>query len=288
MNRFISRTFQNLGSPIEPVTKRVTNPLRPNVGLSVLWVGHATFLIQIHDKVFLTDPAFTNTIGLLARRSIEPGLDPASITRLDYTLISHIHLDHFSYGSLDLLPKGGRLFIPFGGAAYAPEFGFTETREMKPWEVFEEDGVRITAVPVQHFGGRYGFDARWFPDRGYTGYVIEYKTITLFFAGDTGYHPELFKEIGRRFKVDVAILPIAPVEPREFMQRVHADPKEAVQIFEDVGARIMIPMHHRTFFQGLEPGTDYAQKLLEKIIEEKGYRDRVKVLDIGEQQILIE
>lgn len=154
MNRFISRTFQNLGSPIEPVTKRVTNPLRPNVGLSVLWVGHATFLIQIHDKVFLTDPAFTNTIGLLARRSIEPGLDPASITRLDYTLISHIHLDHFSYGSLDLLPKGGRLFIPFGGAAYAPEFGFTETREMKPWEIFEEDGVRITAVPVQHFGGR--------------------------------------------------------------------------------------------------------------------------------------
>ncbi|MBI3579246.1 MAG: MBL fold metallo-hydrolase [Ignavibacteriales bacterium] len=286
-NRFISRTLEHLTDPIEPVTHRVTNPILPDVGVAVLWSGHATVLIQIHDKIFITDPVFTKTVGMVARRAIEPGLDPSSLSKVDYTLISHIHFDHFSYGSLDMLPKNGTLLIPWGGAPYTPEMGFTQTREMKPWEVLEEDGVRITAVPAQHFSGRYGLDISWMRDRGYTGYVIQYKGKTVFVAGDTGYNSDLFKDIGKNFNIDVAILPIAPVEPREFMQRNHVDPKEAVQIFEDVKAKIMIPMHHRTFIQGFEPTIFYAQELLEKIIKERGLEDKIKILNIGEQRVLM-
>ncbi|MCX6132874.1 MAG: MBL fold metallo-hydrolase [Ignavibacteriales bacterium] len=264
------------------------SPVRNSVGLSVLWVGHATVLIQIHDKVIITDPVFTNTIGLLAKRSIDPGIDSKSIPRLNAIVISHIHMDHFSYSSLDLLPKTARLFVPSGGISYTPEFGFRETVPLKPWQVFEDDGLRITAVAEKHFGGRYGFDAGWNEDPTWTGYVIEYKGTTVFFAGDTGFDPELFKEIGRRFHVDVALVPIAPVEPREFMSRVHVDPKEALQVFEDVGAKLMIPIHHDTFFQGLEPTAAYAKNLLEKLIAERGLRDRVKILEIGEQVILKE
>ncbi len=284
--RFFVRMFSQIGDPIESVPNKIVDPIHANVGLSVLWVGHATILIQIHDKVFITDPVFTNSVGMLAKRSVEPGIDPLSISKLDYTLISHIHLDHFSFGSLDKLPKNGKLILPFGGLDYSPEFGFSETRELKTWEVLEEDGVKITAVPVRHFAGRYAFDTFWMRDRGFTGYVIEYRGKTVFIGGDTGYHPEFFKETGKRFHIDVAILPIAPVEPRDFMGRVHVDPKEAVQIFEDLGARIMIPMHHRTFNQGFDPTPDYAQKLLEEISEQKGLRDRILVLRIGEQRIL--
>lgn len=285
--RFAARLVEEVGAPTKGVKDRVAHPIRPDVGLSVLWIGHASVLIQIHDRVFLTDPVFTRTVGMLAKRAIEPGLDQSSITQLDYTLISHIHMDHFSYGSLSRLPKNGELLIPFGAAAYTPEFGFAETREMKPWEVMEEDGVRITAVPVKHFSGRYGFDASWHPDRGYTGYVIQYNGVTVFFGGDTAYDPQLFKEIGRKFRIDVALLPISPIEPRSFMRRVHADPSQAVQIFEDLGAKIMIPIHYKTFFQGLEPDPLYPQRLLQEVIEKKGYQDRIKMLDIGEQQVLI-
>jgi len=284
--RFFVRMFSQIGDPIESVPNKIVNPILPDVGLSVLWVGHATMLIQIHDKVFLTDPMFTNTTGMLAKRIVEPGIDAKSLKRLDYTLISHIHLDHFSFGSLDLLPKNGKLILPSGGLDYSPEFGFSETRELKTWETLEEDGVKITAVPVRHFAGRYAFDTFWMRDRGFTGYVIEYKGKTVFIGGDTGYDPEFFKETGKRFHIDLAILPIAPVEPRDFMGRVHVDPKEAVQIFEDLGARIMIPMHHRTFNQGFDPTPDHAQRLLEGISEHKGLRDRILVLRIGEQWVL--
>jgi L-ascorbate metabolism protein UlaG (beta-lactamase superfamily) len=275
-----------LGEPIRPVVHKVTAPIRSDVGFSILWVGHATVLIQIQDKVIITDPVFTKTVGLLAKRSVEPGIDPSTITRLNAILISHLHFDHFSYSSLDMLPKQATLIVPPGGAEYTPEFGFANTREAITWETIEEDSLRITPVPVQHFGGRYGFDVLWSPARPYTGYVIEYKGIVVFFAGDTGYNADYFKEIGRRFHIDVALFPIAPVEPRDFMKRVHTDPAEALQAFEDLGAKIMIPMHHDTFFQGLEPEVGHAKKLMQLLIEERGLQDRVKLLTIGEQIVL--
>ena len=286
VSRFTARAVDQLSEPIRPVTHKVATPLRSDVGLSILWVGHATVLIQIHDKVIITDPVFTKTVGLLAKRSVEPGVDPAAITRLNTILISHLHFDHFSYGSLDMLPKQATLIVPPGGAEYTPEFGFANTREAKTWEAIEEDSLKITPVPAQHFGGRYGFDVLWGPVHPFTGYVIEYKGVTIFFAGDTGYNPEIFKGIGQRFHIDVALLPIAPIEPREFMKRVHTDPAEALQAFEDLGAKIMIPIHHDTFFQGLEPEVGYAKKLMQTLIEERGLQDRVKLLAAGEQLVL--
>jgi L-ascorbate metabolism protein UlaG (beta-lactamase superfamily) len=174
-----------------------------------------------------------------------------------------------------------------GGGEYTPEFGFSEYREINTWTTFEADSVRITAVPVKHFNGRYGFDVAWLDYHTYTGYVIEYQGKTVFFAGDTGYDPEMFCEIGRKFTIDVALIPIAPVEPRDFMKRVHTDPKEALQIFEDVGAKFMIPIHHRTFVQGLDSSLTFAQNQLKRLVSERHIEDRVIILGIGEQRILV-
>jgi len=92
----------------------ITTPILQNPTLAVSWVGHATVLIQIHDKIIVTDPFFTNTMGFVAKRFVGPGLDPALLTRVDATLISHIHFDHFDYGSIDKLPKNGILAVPKG------------------------------------------------------------------------------------------------------------------------------------------------------------------------------
>ena len=285
--RFIAKSFENLPNSPDTVAVKIAHPVFQSIGLSVLWVGHATCLFQIGDKIFLTDPIFTETAGMISKRRIEPGILASSIDRLDYILISHIHFDHLNYGSLSMLPKSAAMLLPEGGAEYTPDFGFSEYREMNPWKVFEADGVRITAVPVRHFNGRYGFDGAWLNYNTFTGYVIEYKGKTVFFAGDTGYDPEKFTEIGKKFAIDVALIPIAPIEPHDFMKRVHADPEEALQIFHDVRANIMIPIHHRTFVQGLDSSLTFAQDQLKRLVTERQLQDRVLILKIGEQRILV-
>jgi len=287
LGRYTSRALGQIVEPIKPVEQKATAPVRDSVRLAATWIGHASVLIQIHDKVFIIDPVFSNTVGMLAQRAIEAGLDPSVLTRLDFTLISHLHFDHFNYGSIDRLPKEGRLIIPPGGTPYTPEFGFLETIELQTWEMQEWDGVRITAVPVQHFSGRYGFDIGWMGRVGYTGYVIEYKGVRVFLAGDTGYHEEHFKEIGRRFGgFDLAAIPIAPVNSRIFSSRVHVGPEGALQIMRDVNARMMLPIHYGTFFQGMEPEPNFAEKLLLEAISEQDVADRVVKLDVGETRVL--
>jgi N-acyl-phosphatidylethanolamine-hydrolysing phospholipase D len=289
-NSYISRTvlqsIGRLGDSIPDPPRMISTPVVQNAKLAAAWVGHATVLIQINDKLFITDPLFTKTIGMLVSRFVKPGLDPAILPKLDFTLVSHMHFDHFSYASLDMLPKDGALVVADGLAEYTPDFGFRQYDEMKPWDVVENDGVRITAVPVQHFNGRYGFDGAWLGNRGYTGYVIEYRGTVVFFAGDTGYNTELFKEIGRRFKIDLAIVPIAPGGGSGLGSRVHVSPRGAVAIFKDVGARYLMPIHFGTMAYGSIPNPVTQLDQLRKAAEEEGVTERIIALEAGEQRII--
>ena len=68
----------------------------------------------------------------------------------------------------------------------------------------------------------------------------------VYFAGDSGYFRG-FAEIGQRFEIDIALLPIGAYEPEWFMTSQHTTPEEALQAFEDVRAKLMVPMHYGTF-----------------------------------------
>ena len=286
--RFILKSFEDVPGESDTKITRIERPIVPSVGLSVLWIGHATCLIQIGNKVFMTDPMFTNTAGIVTKRRTKPGIQIELLEKLDFILISHIHFDHLNYGSLNLLPKSATVVLPIEGMRYTPNMGFENYQELKLLENISLNDVRITAVPVKHFNGRYGFDIAWLDVDTYSGFVIEYEGKTVFFAGDTGYDSEKFKEIGKKFCIDVALIPIAPIEPHDFMKRVHTNPEEALQIFEDTQAKFMIPIHHRTFIQGLDSSITSAQEQLWQIVAERHLDDRVLILGIGEQKILIQ
>jgi L-ascorbate metabolism protein UlaG (beta-lactamase superfamily) len=214
---------------ILPAPNMITTPMIEGADLAVGWVGHATTLIQIKDKLIMTDPLLNNSVAIVVKRWFGPGIDPSIIKRLNFTLISHTHFDHMNLGSLDQLPTDGSLVVPTGGLQFIPDYGFNGLHELGPWESLEEDGVRITAAPVRHFSGRYGIDRNWYQNIGYTGYIIEYDGITVYFGGDTGYHPEYFKEVGRRYRIDLAIIPIGPGATRRTGGRIHVEPGGALR-----------------------------------------------------------
>jgi L-ascorbate metabolism protein UlaG (beta-lactamase superfamily) len=253
--------------------------------LSVLWIGHATMLVQMDDKWIMTDPFLTERMALLQHRLVDAGLPAGQLPHLDAVLISHLHHDHLSLGSLGRIRhKVSRLFVPEGGRGYVPNFAF-DARELRSWQSFESDGLKITAVPVRHAAGRYGLDARWVP-HSFTGYVIEYHGLSVFFAGDTAYDGRDFQLEGRRFPhLDLALLPIAPIHPYPRMRSVHMDPDEALDAFRDLGATKMVPIHYDTLKSGDAPGE--ARERLIAHAKNRGVSERVTVLRVGERSVVI-
>ena len=271
----------------DEVAGKVEQPYRMGARLAALWVGHASVLIQIEDKLILTDPVFTDSVGQISKRLMEPGLDESSLPPVDAVLISHVHFDHLSLGTLERIEdRVGALLAPTQAVNYIPRHGFP-VHELGEWTSWEDgDGLRVTAVPVKHPGWRYALDAGWMTQAS-TAYVIEYRGVTVYFGGDTAYHPTHFKRTGERFPgIDLAFLPIGPIEPRDFMKRVHADPKEALQIFEDLGAQRMLPIHFETFINSADT-REAPRAALEQAAREAGVGpDRLGMWRIGEQRVV--
>jgi N-acyl-phosphatidylethanolamine-hydrolysing phospholipase D len=263
-------------------------PVRKDARLAVLWIGHATVLVQMDDKLVLTDPVFTSSVGQLARRVVEPGLDPEHLPPVDAVLVSHMHFDHLSLGSLDTIEsKVKTLLLPHGGTTYLTDFSFP-AYELRTWQAWEKDGLRVTATPVDHVGFRYGIDDAWMKE-AFTGYVIEYHGLKVYFGGDSAYRQEFFVETAQRFPgIDLALLPIAPIEPRNIMRLFHMDPREALQAFVDLDATRMVPIHYDTFINSTDNPGDALRELdaAQKKANLQSWR-QVAPIAVGEQKVFV-
>jgi L-ascorbate metabolism protein UlaG (beta-lactamase superfamily) len=286
---FAWRAMQrNLAAPPErKLAHKIRDPRRPEARLAALWVGHATVLLQLDDRFVLTDPVFSHTLAQVSPRLVEPGFEPENLPPLSAVVVSHMHFDHLSFSSLDRVePQTPVVLVPPGVRASMPRYAF-EIRELAPWSAYEQGGLRITAVPVQHVGGRYGIDAA-FETRAFTGYVFEYHGLSVYFGGDTAYAPRAFKAARARFpNLSLALLPICPNQPREYMSHTHEGPSQALDAFLLLGAARMIPIHFDTYINSDDaPGACPAE--LRRQMRARGLSaEQVITLGFGEQRVLI-
>ena len=241
----------------------------------ICWLSHASFLIQLGGKRIIVDPVFSDIP--LHKRHVAFPYDLETLGEIDYLLVSHTHYDHCDKPSIQLLSKRDpKALIPLKMShclsKMAPSI---ESHELDWYESYEEDGLSVTLVPAKHWGRRGIFDKNrvlW------GGYVISYKGKTIYFAGDSA-AGEHFAEIGERFEIDIALLPIGAYRPEFIMKENHLNPEEALNAFRQLRAKKMIPMHYGTFKLTDEPIDEplrWMQKLAKKNAED------IEFLKVGE------
>jgi L-ascorbate metabolism protein UlaG (beta-lactamase superfamily) len=246
--------------------------------LAVTFVGHATLLLQWRGLNILTDPNFVPRV-VVPKRLVEPGIPIEQLPPLDLIVVSHAHLDHLVKPSLRKLGKEVPVVVPTGLAELITPLGFRRVYELNWWDVYEGDDFKVIHVPAKHWGRRTPHDR----ERGYGGFVIERHGHHVYFAGDTAYFKG-FLEIGRAFPIDLALLPIGAYRPHSYRQ-VHCNPEDALQAFEDMQARYMVPIHWGTFRLTSEPIHE-PTTWLAQLCSNNGCADRVKILQHGQTFIL--
>lgn len=224
---------------------------------SVTWINHATFMVKVEDVTFLTDPIFSKRCSPVffcgPKRHHSPLPDLSYLPRVDYLLISHNHYDHLDLRAIRMILKRNpnvKIIVPenlkrwflhkkIGSESSVFELKWYERQE------FKEKKMTITSVPAQHFSGRGLFDKN---KTHWMGIVVEIGGKRFYFVGDTGYNNKEFREIKENFgSMDLSLIPIGAYYPRKFMQSVHINPDEAVQIHEDVESRLSVAGHFSTF-----------------------------------------
>ncbi|XP_062587887.1 N-acyl-phosphatidylethanolamine-hydrolyzing phospholipase D-like [Saccostrea cucullata] len=268
--------------PVEiPDFEKLRNP--PPSEMQIMWIGHASVLVQMDGVNILTDPIFRDRCSPVQfmgpKRYRPPPCKIEDLPHIDAVIISHNHYDHLDYGSVQSLNSKFKdkvtWFVAVGTKEWMLNAGCQNVIELSWWDEAELPGrpdFKFVSVPCQHRCERILLDtmkALW------CSWIVRGPRKSFYFAGDTGYCIG-FKQIGRKYgPVDFAAIPIGAYYPRWFMRPMHVNPEEAVKIFEDVRANNALGIHWGTFKMTrefyLEPRTRLEEELDKKSISREKF-----------------
>lgn len=263
-----------------PVLKASTKPepaIWDSNSITAAWLGHASVLLNFYGVTILTDPALLRRVGantglgtIGAKRLVAPALRPNQLPPIDLVLLSHAHMDHMDFATLQALP--GR---PQAVTAHATDdlLERTKLKDAKAlaWgqsaRVQTPNGdLEVRAFEVKHWGARWRYDKF----RGYNGYILAREGKKLIFGGDTA-QCDSFRSLRPQGPYEAAIMPIGAYDPWVCS---HCTPEQAVGMANAASARHFLPIHFKTFPFGREGIVEPLERLQAAIEPERiGWRD---------------
>ena len=248
--------------------------------LTLTWVGHTSFLIQIAGLNVLTDPIWSQRASPVQfvgpRRWVPPAIEFDRLPPIDVVMISHDHYDHLDTNTISRLVERYPAVVwhvPLGLAESLKRSGARDIIELDWWGENSVAALKLTCVPAQHFSGRT------LGRRNQTlwcGWTLRAPERSVFFAGDTALHPE-FATIGQRCgPFELAILPIGAYEPRWFMGAVHMNPDDCIKAIAQLagtqkGERLLMAAAHWGTFKLTDEPMDEPPALMRELWQAAGF-----------------
>ena len=233
------------------ITPQTVAAERVYEGLTVTYVNHSTFLIQVDGLNILTDPIYSKRASPFQwsgpARVHQPGVRFEDLPPIDVILISHNHYDHLDEGTLKRFAEDTVQPVVLAGLGNGELFdrwGLTRHYDLDWEQSHRVEGVEFLFSECRHRSGRGIGDQM---KTLWGAFVIKSSAGNVYFAGDSGYDGH-FKATGNRHgPFRLALMPIGAYEPRWFMRDVHVNPAEAVQAHKDLRTELSIGMHYNTF-----------------------------------------
>ena len=196
---------------------------------SVTRIAHASVLLDFGNATVLTDPWFSEKAHFHHGEPL--GMTLAQLPRLTAVVASHEHYDHFDIETFANYPdKAVPFFVGPNMLKAAQAAGFTNVRELRPWESATVGPLTITAAPAAHNVPEVTF-------------LIQANGSTVYFGGDTRLIPEL-DELPRRFpSIQLALLPVNGL--RVLGEQVVMNAEQAADFAGRLGAEVAVPIHYR-------------------------------------------
>jgi N-acyl-phosphatidylethanolamine-hydrolysing phospholipase D len=241
--------------------------------LTITWVGHTSFLIQIAGLNLLTDPVWSKRASPVQfagpARWVAPAIEFDRLPPIDVVVLSHDHYDHLDSTTVSRIAERYPAAVwhsPLGVGSFLKQHGARDVNERDWWQESSVGSLQLTCVPAQHFSGRtLGRRNRTL----WSGWTFRSGDRAVFFAGDTALHPE-FAAIGQRCgPFELAILPIGAYEPRWFMGSVHMNPEDCIEAMSQLASTqngqrlIMAAAHWGTFKLTDEPMDEPPKRMRE-------------------------
>ncbi|MBV9670196.1 MAG: MBL fold metallo-hydrolase [Acidobacteriales bacterium] len=275
--REISKEYkrETLAAPLHP------RPLIwPDRGLHAAWLGHSTVLLKIDGFTILTDPVFSARVGinlgpltLGIKRLVDVAAKIDQLPAIDLILLSHAHMDHFDLPSLRQLEnRQTRIITAQRTSDLLRVHRYEHVHELRWNESVQADSAHVRAFRVAHWGARMRSDVY----RGFNGYLLTIGRYRILFGGDTAYTTE-FRSLRAAKPIDLAIMPIGAYDP---WIHVHCNPEQALDMANDAGAELVLPVHHQTFQLSREPKREPIERLL---AHAGSAPERVVIHDIGQE-----
>ena len=257
-----------------PDTRRA--PLLPDPAtwssdtITAAWIGHSTVLLNFFGMWIITDPVFSDRIGVRIlgqtigpKRLVYPALHFEKIPKPDLILLSHAHMDHLDIPTLERFDPDIPVIMARNTADVIDDLQFRTVRELDWWGRTHVGDLEIEALRVRHFGWRFPWEqdrSRGNPEgRSYNAYLLTRKGRSVVFGGDTAMH-EYFKSVGTRgLSIDLAIMPVGAYDP---WIGAHCNPEQAVEMAAHLGARAVMPIHCGTFIQSDEPTAEPIRRFV--------------------------
>lgn len=224
------------------------------------WFGHAAFSITTpRGKVLLIDPWIRNPANPEAKENKDPF---ASISRVDYIVLTHGHRDHVG-DAVEIAKRTGAALIANPELAFnlvkLTDFPAKQAADhimQMGNEIQIADGeVTVAMTPAIHsssvFNPKAGPNE---PERAYggspAGFVIMVKNgPTIFHSGDTAYFKDM-EVIGESYAIDAALINISQMGV-----------KLSARAAQLLHGKVTIPMHYGTFPGLLQDADGFAAEI---------------------------